>query len=94
MKKKLRKINVSVKSDKFTLAEATQAAVKIKADYLEFIIVPTELKKLEAWQKRHGCKKKVSRIFTYKFTQTGIGAVCEVVCSCGKSIDITDYNLW
>ena len=31
---------------------------------------------------------------SYKFTPTGIGLAIEVLCSCGESENITDYDNW
>jgi succinate dehydrogenase/fumarate reductase flavoprotein subunit len=31
---------------------------------------------------------------TYCFTQTGIGVSVKVQCSCGATLDITDYESW
>lgn len=36
----------------------------------------------------------IGGLHTYSFTPTGIGVVVKVVCSCGESVDLTDYDSW
>lgn len=58
------------------------------------------------WKSKHTCAKSkknhelnkrvaspVSN-FSYSFTSTSIGTLCNVVCSCGASKDITDFSDW
>lgn len=52
-----------------------------------------------AWFQEHKKKCKIykkgqHRHFTYKFTPVGMGEVIKIECSCGKEIDVTDWESW
>jgi len=32
--------------------------------------------------------------YTYEFTNTSLGQVIQVRCSCGEKIDVSDYDNW
>jgi len=32
--------------------------------------------------------------YTWCYTSTSIGTVIRVECSCGESLDVSDYDLW
>jgi len=32
--------------------------------------------------------------YTWCFTPTSLGDVCKVKCSCGETLDVTDYENW
>jgi hypothetical protein len=67
-----------------------------------FALTQGELDKAEAWIKEHEQSHIVHRdsgsaiggAYTWCFTPTSIGTVCNVKCTCGQKIDCTDYDLW
>ena len=60
-----------------------------------FVIPPYEQMTLDKWYSKHSRRCKLQhRALTYCFTNTGIGQAIEVRCTCGESINITDYEQW
>lgn len=66
-----------------------------------FTLDEEQTKKLNAWLEEH--KKEcnlhiysgaIGGRLTYSFSPTSIGVVCKVDCSCGKGIDLSDYENW
>jgi len=59
-----------------------------------------EVKKMEEWKKDHllSCSIKyfgaVGGRFTYSFTPTSLGMICNISCACGEVFDATDYDEW
>lgn len=52
-----------------------------------------------AWRREHKKKCKLYKkgkqtLTTFKFTPTGIGPIIEIECSCGKKINVTDWESW
>lgn len=47
---------------------------------------------------KHGGKTRqvgaIGGAFTYEFTPTSIGIVTTVRCSCGDTLDVSDYDQW
>lgn len=60
---------------------------------MKFELSDKEIKRAKKWTNKHKCTLKYPKL-TYCFTITGIGNGVDVKCDCGKSKDITDYNLW
>lgn len=52
--------------------------------------------KIKLWEETHECKNRgkhhgaIGGQYTYKFTPTSIGTFCEVKCSCGETIDVSE----
>ena len=61
-----------------------------------FKLTEKDYKKLNEWNENHVCTLTYSGAiggkFTYSFTPNSLGCVEKVICACGKSIDVTDYN--
>jgi len=74
-------------------------------DKMKFELIGKELEKVKEF-KKHKCKIKykwrwfwrypvpVKRMYTYEFTPTGIGMICNVRCNCGKKTDLTCVEYW
>ena len=61
-----------------------------------FELSDSQEEKLKQWKNNHQCKNRnkshgaVGGQYTYKFVPTGIGVFCEVICSCGEKINISE----
>ncbi len=62
-----------------------------------------ELAKLEVWLEDHNKTCSLAKVenqgaiggrLTYYFTETGLGVVVKVLCACGASCDLSDYDSW
>ena len=45
------------------------------------------------WFHSHKCNSK-NKELSFRYFYTSIGTGTEAICSCGKSIDVTNYDLW
>lgn len=64
---------------------------------MKFELTDREVKAFNDFKQNHKCKlkKRSDKVFyTISFTSNGIGDNVKVKCSCGKKIDITDYDSW
>lgn len=73
---------------------------------LGFNISKEEFEKAKSWKKAHDLEKHIEPgqthrysgaiggAYTWCFTPTSVGDVCTVQCSCGESLDFTDYESW
>lgn len=52
------------------------------------------------WNKSHKCKFRdnyegaIGGRLTFSFTQTSLGIITTIECTCGEKIDVTDYEVW
>jgi hypothetical protein len=53
-----------------------------------------EAEKINAWIQEHAtvCTTATACRISFTFSQTGVGEVVHVVCSCGEKCDLTDYD--
>lgn len=63
---------------------------------LTFKLPDAEEAKIEAWinTHRHPGTLDLGRNITYSFTQTGIGVSYTAECTCGDTVDVTNYDEW
>lgn len=82
----------------------------VKGENMTFVIEPYEQKKAFEWLAEHNktCSLRFDKdgnpvqfpggaaggCTSYRFTMTGIGMATEVMCGCGESENITDYEQW
>jgi hypothetical protein len=75
----------------------TRLATKTEANVTprEFALEPAEIEKAHVWIQEHAktcASKAVASSVSFVFSQTGVGEVIHVVCSCGEKCDLTDYD--
>lgn len=72
--------------------------IKIKFEFNK-----KESKRIKKWSMNHDCSKldennlhksAIGGRLTYIFIPTGIGIIKKVKCSCGKELDLTEYEKW
>ena len=65
---------------------------------MKFEFTPEQWKKVQEWEKDHGCTLKthgaIGGAITYEFAPTSIGMCQSASCACGKQINVTDYDSW
>ena len=67
---------------------------------MEFIVPDEETKKAARWQKQHKKVCSVTEVgaiggkYTWSFTQTGLGCITTLKCTCGEELNLTDFNNW
>lgn len=75
---------------------------------LKFEVSPTELKKGLDWYIEHkeNCPKYKNAMeankmvaspvqpYSYMFTESSVGTITNIVCTCGENHDISDYDCW
>ncbi len=44
--------------------------------------------------RKHEGRTAIGGAFTFEFTDTSIGTVVKVRCSCGEKVDVTNYDEW
>jgi hypothetical protein len=71
-----------------------------------FYISKDQLEKAHTWQDAHDKEKHlppgktvrhsgaIGGAYTWSFTNTSIGTVVKLKCSCGELIDLSDYDTW
>ncbi len=64
-----------------------------------FTLSPKEVEKVIDWKANHPCKfvnvtTAIGGKHTYEFTPTGLGTITIVRCSCGSSLNLTEYEGW
>jgi hypothetical protein len=66
----------------------------------KFEVPDDEVKEYREWRKEHDkvCQTKdvgaIGGGFTFSFTQTALGCITKVKCSCGKELDLTHSEEW
>lgn len=61
-----------------------------------FSLTSKQLKTFNKWREKKQ-KENINKkplIYSFSFTQTGIGIVELVICSDGTELDLTDYTSW
>jgi len=70
---------------------------------IKFALTDEQTKKVTDWKMEHDktCKHAdplnqgaIGGRFTYCFTGTSVGVVAKVKCSCGETLDVSDYGEW
>lgn len=73
---------------------------------LGFSITVEESERASTWMRGHDLEKHIEPgrttrysgaiggAYTWCFTPTSLGTICTVQCSCGDTIDLTDYESW
>jgi len=67
---------------------------------MEFKLSEKEILKYKTWLEEHNktCSAKdvgaIGGRMTFQFTPTSLGIISQVVCACGKEINLTDYERW
>jgi len=65
---------------------------------IKFALTEDQSQKIKEWENNHNCPIEYSGAIggkiKYTFIPTSLGNIEKVGCSCGQSIDVTEYELW
>lgn len=61
---------------------------------LTFEVTESQQVKLDKWKKSHRCNSKVKSLRYIFEIAPGLGYGLNVECSCGKKIELTEYDKW
>lgn len=78
-----------------------QAAMMLEAQSpvaITFSLTELQVEKITKFVTEHECiitnEGSIGGKYTYSFTPTTLGTVDKITCACGKSCDVSNYELW
>lgn len=67
---------------------------------MSFDLSGEQRKQVEEWRSLHQQECPITYggaiggKYTWQFTPTSLGIVIKIVCACGGSVDVSDYDMW